>query len=74
MSQEYNSNYPNHPATSIPYWDSRCGEFFYQKNELEEIYNKFISNLNNYKPREFILENLSVETCAKKFEKIIKNI
>ena len=30
MSQEEGGNYQHIPATSIPYWDKRCGENFYQ--------------------------------------------
>lgn len=67
MSQEYLSNYENIEATSIPYWDERCGEFFYHYKELENTYNKFINNLDNYKPREYILENLSRDKCEDLF-------
>ena len=38
MSQEYRSNYDNIHATSIPYWDERCGEFFYEYNELDKAF------------------------------------
>ena len=68
MSQEEGINYPDIPATSIPYWDKRCGEYFYNQEEFEKTFNEFISKLNTYKPREFILENLSVEKCAEKFK------
>ena len=67
LYQEYRSNYGNYKATSIPYWNEDCGEFFYDNNELEQTFNKFINNLQNYKPREFILNNLSMEICEKKF-------
>ena len=36
MNQEEGINYPDIPATSIPYWDNRCGESFYNKEEFEE--------------------------------------
>ena len=74
MNQEDGSNYNNYPATTIPYWDNRCGEFFYDYNELESTYNKFITNLDNYKPREYILENLSMEVCEDKLINLIKEI
>ena len=64
MNQEYGSSYDSIPCTTIPYWEERCGEYFYDINELEEIYNTFISKLDQYQPRQFILENLSVEKCA----------
>ena len=71
MSQEYNSKYNNIPATTIPYWDNRCGEYFYDLNDLENIFSKFINNLENYKPREFILDKLSVKPCSEIFKKLI---
>lgn len=74
MSQEYNSRYDKIPASSIPYWDSRCGEFFYDKNEFETRYNLFIKNLNKYKPREFILENLTMKKRATEFDSLIKTL
>jgi glycosyltransferase involved in cell wall biosynthesis len=74
MKQEYGSKYDDIPATTIPYWDERCGEYFYNFEELEDKYNLFISKLNTYKPREYILENLSMEICEKKFIELIKNI
>ena len=71
MNQEYNSRYNDTPATTIPYWDERCGEYFYNMNELPDKFDKFMNNLNNYKPREYILENLTFEICEKKLLDII---
>ena len=74
LSQEYGSNYPNTFATSIPYWDGRCGEYFYDKNELELSFNKFVSKVEKkeYKPREYVLENLSMEVCERRFMNLFK--
>jgi hypothetical protein len=74
MNQEYGSNYSNLAATTTSYWHTKCGERFYQICELEETYDRFIENIENYTPREFILENLSVETCEKKLIETIKSI
>lgn len=74
MNQEFGSNYDNIPTTTIPYWDERCGEYFYDKDDLEKTYNLFISKLETYKPRDFILENLSMEVCEKKLINIINNM
>lgn len=72
MSQEEGSRYPQEiKATSIPYWDKRCGEYFYKKEEFQTKYGEFINKLNTYKPREFVLENLSVEKCVENFKKIL---
>jgi hypothetical protein len=74
MRQEYQSNYNDIPATTIPYWDERCGEIFYNPNELGDKFNLFLSKLETYKPREYILENLSMEVCEKKLIEVVKNI
>jgi len=74
MNQEYKSNYDDVPATSVSYWDERCGETFYDISELENVYYKFTKNIENYRPREFILENLSMEVCENKLIETINNI
>ena len=74
MNQEYRSNYENIPATTTPYWDERCGESFTHPSQMEETFERFVimNNLNKYKPREYILENLSVEACSKRFLELIE--
>lgn len=74
LNQEEGSNYIDIPASTIPYWDNRCGEYFTNLNELDDKYNTFINNLEKYKPREYILENLSFEKCSKKFIDIVNKI
>ena len=73
MSQEHGANYPDIPCTNIAYWDERCGEYFYKKEDFEKTYNKFINKLDSYKPREYILENLSPEKCGERFIKLINS-
>ena len=73
MNQEYGSRYADIPATSIAYWDDRGGEFFYKNSEFVEKYNEFISKLSTYKPRKFVLENLSVDVCGERFKKLSYN-
>lgn len=74
LNQEHGSNYPNAPATTIPYWDDRCGEYFTDIDQLETTFDKFITNLTEYKPREYILENISIEKCEEKFINIVNSI
>ena len=70
MSQEENSphdyNYIQTQATTIPYWDERCGEYFYNQEEFESVFEKFKLKLDDgyYKPREYVVENLSLEKSA----------
>jgi hypothetical protein len=74
MNQEYGQNYADIPATTIPYWDERCGEVFYNISEFGEKINLFLSKLNSYKPREFIIEKLSMNVCEQQLIKLIENI
>ena len=74
MSQEYGGKYDKIPCTTLPYWDERCGEYFYDQSEFIETYDKFIDKLDTYKPREYILDNLSVEMCSDKFKEMITSI
>ena len=74
MNQEYGQSYDNIPGTAIPYWDSRCGESFYTINELENSFNIFVSNLDSYKPREYVMENLSFKKCDEQLTDLINSI
>ena len=66
MKQENSKiKYNDISATTIPYWDDRCGEFFTKKSEFEKTYNTFLNNLDTYNPREYILENLNDDACSK---------
>ena len=53
------------PASSIPYWDERCGEVFFNINELEVTFSKFYATLDQYDPKAFIKDNLSFECSVK---------
>lgn len=57
-------------ATSIPLFNEQCGLFFYEKEELKNKWNDFMLNLNFYNPRNYILENLTLEKKAKELIKI----
>ena len=74
MNEEHTRHYENHLASAIPYWDERCGEYFFNKDDLSNTYKTFISKLENYKPRDFIIENLSIEVCEQKMINTIQNI
>jgi hypothetical protein len=47
------------PATSVPYWDSTCGEVFYDFVDIEETFLRFCDKIEKYNPRQFVEENLS---------------
>ena len=58
-------------ATSAPYFDeSRCGILCKNPSRFEE----FLDNLDNYSPRDYVLENLTLEKSATKYMDIITSI
>lgn len=58
------------PVSTVPYWSDKCGELFYNFDEIENKYKIFIDKLESYEPRKFILENLSLEACSIKWNKL----
>lgn len=57
------------PVSSVPYWDDRCGVRFRGIEELESSLDLFLEGLrsNRFRPREFILEKLTLEICAQRY-------
>jgi hypothetical protein len=55
------------PVSSVPYWSDRCGVKFKDIQEFPEKLEEFLEKLNSqyFAPREYILENLTLEKCAK---------
>jgi len=74
MNQEIGPNYDNHPATTIPYWDERCGEYFHRQDEMERTFDLFLSKLHSYKPRDYVVENLSFDVCENMFINCVKQL
>ena len=62
------------PATSVPYWDDRCGERFFKAEELEEKFNSFFKTIDNYNPRDYILEKLNLKKQALEILNIFKEV
>lgn len=58
-------------ATSIPYWDDNCGKIVYNNEELDIEYNKMQTEWMNYKPREYIVKELSSRVCFNKWNSIL---
>ena len=61
------------PATSVPYWDDRCGEKFYKVDEMEETFLKFYAKIKEYNPKEFVEDALSLKCSVKTLLDIIKS-
>ena len=60
------------PATSNPYWDERCGEVFFNIDDLEVTFSKFYATLDQYDPKAFIKDNLSFECSVKTLLDILR--
>lgn len=61
------------PATSVPYFDARCGLTFRDAAEFAQRLPQFRELLagGRFAPRDYILENLTVEKCARHFVEIV---
>jgi hypothetical protein len=74
MAQEYNYTYDSKfSATTIPYFDNSCGEYFYEMSEFEETFHLFHSRLDKYRPREYVVNHLSIDVCEQRFIDIVNN-
>jgi hypothetical protein len=60
------------PATSVPYFDNRCGDIISELDQ--ESLGSFIDSLNAYSPRDYILENHTVEISTQKYLEILENV
>lgn len=57
------------PATSVPFFDQRCGRRFVDYVRFESELGAFLDELNrgSYRPREYVTETLTLEKCAAHF-------
>jgi hypothetical protein len=62
---------PEIPATSVPYFDDRCGLRFGGIEDFSEKLTKFIDRRPYMAPRDYVLENLTVEQCAGRYLQIL---
>jgi hypothetical protein len=61
-------------VSSVPYWDERCGMKFTNADDFKEKLQLFSNKLNSFKPRDYILENLTLEICAEKYLEIYRQV
>ena len=64
---------PHIPATSVPYWDERCGLKFSDATEFAVKLDEFLDQQlrDEFSSRDYIIENLTLEKCARKFVAIV---
>jgi hypothetical protein len=53
-------------ATTVPYWDARCG-ITVDRDTLKEGLRFMQKNWPIYRPRDYVLKELSVHSCCKKW-------
>jgi hypothetical protein len=54
----------NIKTTTVPYFDARCGIKIEKITDLEELVVHMFNNIDEYHPRAYIEENLSLEKSA----------
>lgn len=69
---EHNGKTFKYEKISAPYLNEESGMFFKEDNFMEK-YSEFISKLNIFKPKNYVINNLSDKVCAQKFLEIINN-
>jgi hypothetical protein len=64
----------NMKVSSVPFFDFRCGMKFRDYNEFINVLPKFLKNMeqNIFQPRNYILENLSLEVSGNRMLEILK--
>jgi len=64
---------PEIPATSVPYFDESCGRRFRDIGEFPERLDEFLDLAKHgaLAPRQYVLENLTLEKCAANFVDIL---
>jgi hypothetical protein len=64
------------PVSAVPYWDDRCGLKFKELSDFPERLEEFLDKLTcqQFAPREYILENLSLEHCARRYVAILQQV
>ncbi len=62
------------PVSSVPYWDERCGIKFANADDFKGKLKIFLGKLTEFKPRDYILENLTLEKCAEKYLEIFREV
>lgn len=62
---------PEIAATSVPYFDERCGLRFRVIGEFAERLSEFLDQCSAMAPRDYILDNLTLEHCSRRYLQIL---
>jgi hypothetical protein len=60
----------------VPYFDERCGERFVGTDDFDEKLQLFLCRMGReeFLPHSFIMENLTLQRCAKHFMELVSEI
>jgi hypothetical protein len=62
------------PATSVPFFDHRCGLTFTGVPDFDSRLDEFLRRRTGLAPRTYVLENLTLAGCAQKYLELLGNI
>lgn len=64
------------PVSSVPYWDDRCGIKFETIEQFPERFDLFFQQVKQqqFDPRTYIVENLTLEQCAQQYLHIVQQV
>jgi glycosyltransferase involved in cell wall biosynthesis len=64
------------PVSSVPYWDERCGMKFGTADAFVDQFSGFWGRVQagEFAPRDYIVENLTLEKCARWYADIVANV
>lgn len=64
------------PVSSVPYWDDRCGRTFQGASDFSNALDEFMDDARSggFSPREYILENLTLEKCAQEYLRHVEEV
>lgn len=62
------------PATSVPFFDQRCGMVFASLCEFDGVLDEFLTAIGRkvLHPQEYVLENLTLEACAQRYVNLLR--
>jgi hypothetical protein len=63
------------PVSSVPYWDERCGTTFKDASAFSDAWSHFWEDVRSqrFRPRNYVLENLTLEKCARQYWSIAQD-
>ncbi|MDX2215594.1 MAG: glycosyltransferase [Oculatellaceae cyanobacterium bins.114] len=61
-------------VSSVPYWDDRCGLKFATVEEFAEQLDAFLDRQSGFVPRDYVLENLTLEKSAQQYVDLVQQM